>query len=138
MRRLGLVLVLFVLLASAEDARAVTRWQASIRVAEQVFPRVRCEGLRYRYVAVWRRGEADLPDRRVRLRRLRSTGFRPPTGRYSAEALCAVVVHERGHAAGRQHSTNLRSVMYPTLGAPYPRVCRREGPRAHFEARSVR
>lgn len=38
--------------------------------------------------------------------------------------LCAVVVHEYGHLAGREHSPNPRSVMYPEVGRyNAPRRC---------------
>jgi hypothetical protein len=35
--------------------------------------------------------------------------------RWSWRALCTAMVHEFGHLAGREHSPNPRSVMYPTL-----------------------
>lgn len=34
---------------------------------------------------------------------------------WEADVLCAVVVHEYGHLAGRAHSSNPRSIMYPRI-----------------------
>lgn len=38
-----------------------------------------------------------------------------PAARWSWRILCTTVVHEYGHLAGREHSRNRRSVMYPVV-----------------------
>ena len=46
--------------------------------------------------------------------------FSPAIRHYPFRWFCTVVVHEYGHLAGRSHSTNPRSVMFPFLRRVYP------------------
>lgn len=43
---------------------------------------------------------------------------------WSPPVLCRVVVHEVGHLAGLKHTSNVRSIMYPTPGLSRSKVCR--------------
>lgn len=44
----------------------------------------------------------------------------------NVERACAVLIHERGHLLGYQHSTDSRNVMYPQV-VRIPGVCKRFG-----------
>ena len=91
---------------------SLSRFRAGIRIAEQVFPNTLCEPVAYRYV----------PRQASPLVGTFDSGKCQVTvyGRHSFGMLCSILVHERGHAAGRGHHLNPRSIMHQKINRPHP------------------
>ncbi len=109
-------MVATVLAVAALMSPSENRWQAAIAIAERRFPNTVCEPVVYKHGRTPAAFLATFSPSHCRI--TVSNRKRLPFA-----TVCALLMHERGHAAGYKHSSNPRSIMASPIRT-IPRACR--------------